>query len=115
MEPTQSPRSINGEYIMNCSYLSVSGNPFCVQADHRPQAACMNEEEAERKSKRTAATMNRLTEQHGSVPFRVRSSHNNTFRALERSLLAAGTDGYADTESGTSRECAVRVPKGFRD
>ena len=49
------------------------------------------------------------------VPFRVRSSHNNTFRTLERSLLAAGTDGYADTESGTSRECAVRVPKGFRD
>ena len=36
---------------MNCSYLSVSGNPFCVKADHRPQAACMDEEEAERKSK----------------------------------------------------------------
>ena len=47
MEPTQSPRSINGEYIMNCSYLSVSGNMFCVQAGHTPQAACMNEEQAE--------------------------------------------------------------------
>ena len=45
MEPTQSPRSINGEYITNCSYLSVSGNPFCVQADHRPQVASTNEEE----------------------------------------------------------------------
>ena len=50
-----------------------------------------------------------------SVPFRVRNSHNNTLRTLERSLQAAGTDGYADTESGTSHECAVRVPKGFRD
>ena len=47
MEPTQSPRSINGEHIMNFSYLSVSGNPFCVQADRRPQVACVNEEEAE--------------------------------------------------------------------
>ena len=54
MEPTQSPRSINGEYIMNCSYLSVSGTPFCVQADHRPQAACMNEEEAEQHYKMCA-------------------------------------------------------------
>ena len=44
-----------------------------------------------------------------------KGSHNNTIRALERSLLAADTDGYADTESGTSHECAVRVPKGYRD
>ena len=43
------------------------------------------------------------------------TSHNNTIRTLERSLLAADTDGYADTESGTSHECAVRVPKGYRD
>ena len=41
--------------------------------------------------------------------------HNNTIRILERSLQAAGTDGYADTESGTSSRCAVRVPKGYRD
>ena len=40
--------------------------------------------------------------------------HNNTIRILERSLQAAGTDGYADTESGTSSRCAVRVPKGDR-
>ena len=40
-----------------------------------------------------------------------KGSHNNTIRTLERSLQAAGTDGYADTESGTSHECAVRVPK----
>ena len=44
-----------------------------------------------------------------------KDSHNNTIRTLERSLLAADTDGYADTESGTSHECAVRVPKGYRD
>ena len=43
-----------------------------------------------------------------------KGSHNNTVRTLERSLLAAGTDGYADTESGTSHECAVRVPKGLQ-
>ena len=40
-----------------------------------------------------------------------KGSHNNTIRTLERPLQAAGTDGYADTESGTSHECAVRVPK----
>ena len=44
----------------------------------------------------------------------VRTSHNNTIRTVERSLLAADTDGYADTESGTSSRCAVRVPKGYR-
>ena len=33
-----------------------------------------------------------------TVPSRVRNSHKNTFRTLERSLQAAGTDGYADTE-----------------
>ena len=44
-----------------------------------------------------------------------KGSHNNTVRTLERSLLAAGTDGYADTESGTPLECAVRGLKGFRD
>ena len=44
-----------------------------------------------------------------------KDSHNNTIRTLKRSLLAADTDGYADTESGASRECAVRVPKGVRD
>ena len=49
------------------------------------------------------------------VPFRVRNSHNNTFRTLERSLQAAGTDGYADTESGTSSRCAVRVSKGVTE
>ena len=38
-----------------------------------------------------------------------KGSHNNTIRTLERSLLAADTDGYADTERGTPRECAVRV------
>ena len=43
-----------------------------------------------------------------------KGSHNNTIRTLERSLLAADTDGYADTESGTSHECAVRVPKGLQ-
>jgi len=43
-----------------------------------------------------------------------KDSHNNTIRTLERSLLAADTDGYADTESGTSHECAVRVPKGLQ-
>ena len=50
-----------------------------------------------------------------SVPFRVRIHTTTLSVTLERSLLAADTDGYADTESGTSRECAVRVPKGFRD
>ena len=40
-----------------------------------------------------------------------KDSHNNTIRTLEQSLLATDTDGHADTESGTSRECAVRVPK----
>ena len=40
--------------------------------------------------------------------------HNNTIRILERSLQAAGTDGYADTESGTSSRCAVRVSKGLQ-
>ena len=49
------------------------------------------------------------------MPFRVRNSHNNTFRTLERSLQAAGTDGYADTESGTSSRCAVRVSKGVTE
>ena len=43
-----------------------------------------------------------------------KGSHNNTIRTLERSLLAADTDGYADTESGTSHECAVRVLKGLQ-
>ena len=50
-----------------------------------------------------------------TVPFRVRTSHNNTIRTLERSLLAAGTDGYADTKSGTTRECAVRVLVRFTE
>ena len=50
------------------------------------------------------------------VPFRVRFDNNNTFRTLERSLLAADTDGYANTESGTTRECAVRgLVKAYRD
>ena len=44
-----------------------------------------------------------------------KDSHNNTILTLERSLQAAGTDGYADKESGTSSRCAVRVPKGYRD
>ena len=43
----------------------------------------------------------------GAVPGK--DSHNNTFRALELSLLAAGTDGYADTEGRTTLECTVRV------
>ena len=44
-----------------------------------------------------------------------KDSHTNTILTLERSLLAAGTDGCADEKSGTPLECAVRVPKGFRD
>ena len=44
-----------------------------------------------------------------------KDSHNNTILTLERSLQAAGTDGYADEKSGTSPECVVRVPKGVRD
>ena len=52
-------------------------------------------------------------EAHCAVPGK--DSPNNTIRTLERSLQAAGTDGYADTESGTSLECEVRVPKGVRD
>ena len=44
-----------------------------------------------------------------------KGSHNNTFRTLERSLLAAGTDGYADTEGGTSLECTVRVLVRFTE
>ena len=41
------------------------------------------------------------------VPFRVRVDNNNTIRTLELSLQAAGTGGQADTESGTSQECAA--------
>ena len=44
-----------------------------------------------------------------------KGSHNNTFRTLERSLLAAGTDGYADTEGGTTLECTVRVLVRFTE
>ena len=51
-----------------------------------------------------------------AVPFRVRILHNNTIRTLERSLLAADTDGYADAKSGTLRMCAVRgLVKAYRD
>ena len=50
------------------------------------------------------------------MPFRVRTSHNNTIRTVERSLLAADTDGYADTESGTVRDCAGKSSgKVYRD
>ena len=49
------------------------------------------------------------------MPFRVRFDNNNTIRTLELSLQAAGTDGYADTESGTSSRCAVRVSKGVTE
>ena len=41
-----------------------------------------------------------------TVPFRVRIPHNNTIRMVERSLLAADTDGYANAKSGTVRDCA---------
>ena len=45
-----------------------------------------------------------------------KGSHNNTFRTLERSLLAADTDGYANAKSGTTRECAGKSSgKVYRD
>ena len=50
------------------------------------------------------------------MPFRVRISHNNTIRTVERSLLAADTDGYANAKSGTTRECAARgLVNAYRD
>ena len=51
-----------------------------------------------------------------SVPFRVRIPHNNTIRTVERSLLAADTDGYANAKSGTVRDCAGKSSgKDYRD
>ena len=51
-----------------------------------------------------------------TVPFRVRIPHNNTIRTVERSLLAADTDGYANAKSGTVRDCAGKSSgKGYRD
>ena len=45
-----------------------------------------------------------------------KASHNNTIRTLERSLLAADTDGYANAKSGTVRDCAGKSSgKGYRD
>ena len=50
------------------------------------------------------------------MPFRVRISHNNTIRTVERSLLAADTDGYANAKSGTVRDCAGKSSgKVYRD
>ena len=50
------------------------------------------------------------------VPFRVRTSHNNTIRTVKRSLPAADTDGYANAKSGTTRKCAGKSSgKVWRD
>ena len=48
--------------------VPVGGNPFCVQEDHRPQAACVNEEEAEDKNGAKTELRPAVSTEHGQMP-----------------------------------------------